>query len=105
VSPALSSREPSSSPASAVRPTIGSDWQSRCQPAASTYRSTSGGYQASCVRTAASVRVRSVNTGPAVTSSTLWPVTLSQSSTDNSLVGSTPRRLAAKPATVATSTL
>jgi len=51
------------------------------------------------------VRVRSVNTGPAVTSSTLCPVTLSQSSTDSPPDGSIPRRLAAKSVTVATSTL
>ena len=43
--------------------------------------------------------------GPAVTSSTLCPVTLSQSSTDKPRAGSTPRRLAAKSTTVATSTL
>ncbi len=65
----------------------------------------SGGYQRSTARTRASQAVRSANTGPAITSRTLWPVSTSQSGTDSSPVGSTPSRPAANPATVATSTL
>src|SRR5262249_60197097 len=44
-------------------------------------------------------------TAPAITPGPRGPVSTSQSSTDSAPVGSTPSRLAANPATVATSTL
>ena len=64
----------------------------------------SGGYHDSVARSRDNSAVASVNTGPAVTSSTLCPVRTSQSSTESPPAGSTPSRLAANPATVATST-
>jgi hypothetical protein len=51
----------------------------------------SGGYQRSTARTRASQAVRSANTGPAITSRMLWPVSTSQSSTE--LIGAADKAL------------
>src|SRR6478735_6761433 len=99
---AANTREPRSSPRSAVRPTKGSSCPSRAQSTATTWRHTSSGYHARRWRMAASSPASSAKTSPAVTSRTACPVSDSQSPTSRSRVGSTPSRETARSRAVST---
>ena len=87
---AATTREPSSSPTSAVRPTNGSSWSMRHHWQPTSQRQTSSGYHASAVRNGSSSPRPSWKTTPPVTSSSsCWGV-VSQSTIDIPARGSKP---------------